>query len=76
MIISVVNILPLLGMKWCRKQREPLRQTPSGQEIVRQILGHRDVNTTTTYYSLLQRDRAFEVFDEALKVAGREEDEK
>lgn len=46
-----------------------LDQNPAGQEIARQLLGHRDIRTTSTYYAPLQRDRAVSFYDEAIRAA-------
>lgn len=50
-----------------------LDQNPAGQEIARQVLGHRDINTTTTYYAPLQRDRAIQIYDKVLSSVGKSE---
>ncbi len=48
-----------------------LDQNPTGQEIARQVLVHRDITTTATYYAPLQRDRAIDLYDRALQKAGK-----
>ncbi len=45
-----------------------LDQNPTGQEIARQVLGHRDITTTATYYAPLQRDRAIDLYDKAIRA--------
>lgn len=52
-----------------------LDQNPAAQEVVRQVLGHRDVNTTITYYAPIQRDRAIKIYDEALYSASNDGDD-
>lgn len=44
-----------------------LDRNPTSQEIARQVLGHRDVHTTTSFYAPLQRDRAIDLYDDALE---------
>lgn len=45
-----------------------LDQNPTGQEIARQVLGHRDITTTATYYAPLGRDRAIDLYDQAIRA--------
>lgn len=43
-----------------------LRADPTAQEVVRQILGHRSVATTTNYYAPINAGRAIALYDEVL----------
>ncbi len=50
-----------------------LDQDPMALEVARQVLGHKSVATTVSYYAPLQRDRAIALYDEALQAARRDD---
>lgn len=40
-----------------------LKQNPGAHEVVRQLLGHKSIDTTIRYYASLEQDEAFELYD-------------
>lgn len=43
-----------------------LKQNPGAHEVVRQLLGHKSIDTTIRYYASLEQDEAFELYDSFL----------
>jgi integrase len=43
-----------------------LKQHPGAHEVVRQLLGHKSIDTTIRYYASLEQDEAFELYDSFL----------